>query len=71
MPIMNGHEFAKAYQDTWRNSQRSVVIMTYSSSESNEDREKMSNYPFVKDYIIKGAFDSLELQQKIESHLSK
>lgn len=58
MPVMNGLEFLEAFDVLKAGDDRyqSVVIMMYTSSEQTEDFQKATSYPFVKNYMIKGAY---------------
>ncbi len=71
MPIMDGFEFLKEYNKFRENGDafKSVVIMTYSSSERPEDIEKCQSYEFVKNHIVKGEFEIESLRAKITESL--
>lgn len=50
MPVMDGHEFLKAYSQ--KNTHAAVVIML-TSSDQTKDTESASAYDFVKKYLTK------------------
>lgn len=64
MPLMNGHEFLEAYNK--KGGDKSVIVMLTSSSQEL-DKEKASQYPFVKDYIVKPLKE--EDLKKLEGYL--
>jgi CheY-like chemotaxis protein len=67
MPIVGGFEFLEKFAELRnRLALEPCVIMMYSSSERAEDKEKASNYNFVKGYLTKGEMDIRELKDKIE-----
>lgn len=51
MPRMNGHEFLTEFAKI-RNGDIPVVAML-TSSDQTEDKQRASNYDFVRDYIVK------------------
>ncbi|MFK8028718.1 MAG: response regulator [Gammaproteobacteria bacterium] len=68
MPIMRGPEFLSEFSKVRsRAFDRSCVIIMFSSSERKEDMDHMLRYDFVKDYLVKGSFDSNELALRIEN----
>lgn len=72
MPIMNGFQFLEAYSKlrSTNSHHGSTIIMTYSSSESKEDLDKVQSYSFVKSHIIKGNVDSEDLKETILKSVS-
>ncbi len=72
MPIMRGPEFldnfAKVRSEIYGDS---CVIMMFSSSERKEDRERALSYDFVKDYLVKGSFNSADLRARIQSVIAE
>lgn len=73
MPLMNGFDFLKSFSQL-RQSQTdyiSSILVMFSSSEEQEDKDKAFSYPFVKDYLVKGKAGPKVLREKIEKILSK
>ena len=66
MPLMDGFEFLSKYQELRdKVDDFSITIMMFSSSASKEDQNKAFSFPFVKDYLVKGAFKVEDLKAKI------
>lgn len=56
MPRATGFEVLeqlKALRDEGHSSARCVVVMMFTSSENEEDKNRAFSYEFVKDYIVK------------------
>jgi len=53
MPIMNGFQFLDNFVGLPELVQSKCKIVILSSSSAAEDKERIGNYPFVKDFIIK------------------
>ena len=51
MPRMNGHEFLEAYQSL--SFGRIPIVAMLTSSDQEEDRERVLSYSFVRDYLTK------------------
>lgn len=66
MPLVSGFEFLDKF-GPMRNSLNieTAFIMMFSSSESEQDRDKAFSYGYVKDYLTKGQFSSDQLREKI------
>lgn len=66
MPLMNGFEFLEQF-DALRNELdvKTCIVMMFSSSEREEDKNTALNYGFVVDYLVKGEFSPLELKEKM------
>lgn len=66
MPIIGGFEFLEKFK-ALRNEfdLNTCVIMMYSSSEREEDKEDALKYDFVKGYLTKGVFTQDELKEKV------
>lgn len=64
MPIMDGHDFLKAWQRMYSNSHTRIVIV--SSSEAKKDRDSTQFYDCVKDYVVKP-----EVADKINKHIEE
>lgn len=68
MPRVGGIEFLESFSHLRKVIQvDSCVIIMFSSSEREEDKEKMMAYDFVKDYVVKGTITAEELKEKILS----
>ena len=66
MPNVGGFEFLEELSKLRKSLDlNSVVVMMFTSSHREEDREKAFSYPFVKDYITKGEVTPEELEEKI------
>lgn len=66
MPLTNGLEFLAEYthlRDEF--SLDSSVVMMFTSSRRPEDTQTVSQYDFVKDYLVKGNYDVQNLKEKI------
>lgn len=74
MPFMGGFEFLKHFSDFKENSdlakEPSILVM-FSSSGMDKDKEKALSYNFVKDYLVKGDYQTDELKTKIEGYLKE
>ncbi len=69
MPFVDGFKFLEEFEKI-QNAQKDYeccVVMMYSSSARNEDRNKTKSYSFVKDYLVKGEFSAEDLKEKIKS----
>ena len=51
MPRMNGHEFLERYYA--RLERQAPVVLMLTSSDSPEDRERVSRFACVRDYLVK------------------
>lgn len=70
MPRMNGFEFLQKYQKLKMElKEMSIVIMMFSSSTNEKDKEKAFSYPFVKDYLEKGNINVDDLKGKLSQHI--
>ena len=68
MPIVNGFEFLTKFAHLRKLIEvDSCVVIMFSSSEREEDKEKIMAYDFVKDYVVKGTFTAQELKEKVLS----
>jgi len=66
MPKVNGIQFLEMFaQLRVKIDLSTCVIMMFSTSERPEDKTKIMAHEFVKDYLIKGAFNSQELREKV------
>lgn len=66
MPLVNGHEFLKGFQELRGQLDYSAsVVMMFTSSESEADKSKIMQYDFVKDYLVKGQVSADILKDKI------
>lgn len=72
MPIMNGLEFLEHYQALCSHSLlASTVIMMFTSSKNPSDVENSQNYDFVEGYLIKGEFNTQQLESLVANTLSQ
>jgi len=68
MPRINGIEFLEKFSHLRKIIEiDSCVIIMFSSSEREEDKQKIMAYDFVKDYVVKGTLTAEELKEKILS----
>lgn len=69
MPLVDGFEFLEKFSH-FRDSQdlQSVVVMMFSSSGRQEDKNRAFAFPFVKDYLIKGDIKHIDFRKTIEMH---
>lgn len=66
MPLVNGHQFLAEFQEIRKHLDFSAsIVMMFTSSDSEEDKSKIMQYDFVKDYLIKGEVDADILKEKI------
>ncbi|TDF41757.1 response regulator [Alteromonadaceae bacterium M269] len=66
MPNLGGFGFLKKFAEVRKElGLESCVIMMYSSSERQEDKENAYQFDFVKDYIVKGELTSEDLKRKL------
>lgn len=72
MPLVNGWEFLDKFS-VLRNEIAidSCVVIMFTSSERQEDVDKVFSFDFVKDYLVKGKFTHEELENKIKSIMSE
>ena len=72
MPIMGGFEFLEEYSKFFETKKDyiSSVFTMYTSSEREEDKQKVSSYDFVKGYIVKGDMNSEKLNSIIDECIS-
>lgn len=55
MPLMNGWEFLDELSVLRKSADlESCVIMMFSSSDSDDDRSRITDYDFATDYLVKG-----------------
>lgn len=68
MPLMNGWSFLSAFSKLYDSVrlENSVVVM-FTSSNMPEDRAKLSDFIFVKGYLLKGEFGADDLKAILES----
>lgn len=66
MPKMNGFQFLEAFE-TIRSEQclESTVVVMFTSSPRAEDKEQAFQWEFVKDFVVKGSFNSERLAEVI------
>ena len=68
MPLMDGFEFLDKFADIWQSiNNQSIVVMMFTSSDNDEEKQRAFSYPFVKGFISKSHLDSTILREKIES----
>jgi CheY-like chemotaxis protein len=72
MPNIGGLKFLEEYQALAEEcNELSMIIMMFSSSSIEEDKNKAFSYPFVKDYLVKGTFKVNDLKEKMLSYYGK
>ena len=70
MPKIGGFEFLEKYQALEKKLEElSLVVMMFTSSASEEDKNEAFSYPWVKDYLVKGAFKAQDIRDKIADHV--
>ncbi|TDF42026.1 response regulator [Alteromonadaceae bacterium M269] len=68
MPQINGFEFLERFKALRaKHELLSCVIMMYSSSERQEDKDRAYAYEFVKDFVVKGESSAEEIAAKIKN----
>jgi CheY-like chemotaxis protein len=66
MPQVDGFEFLEQFKSLReKNRLDSCIVMMYSSSERQEDRDKAYSYDFVRDFIIKGESSANDIADKL------
>lgn len=71
MPKLNGFQFLEGFEKARaKHDLSAVVVMMFSTSSSQEDKELALNYEYVKDYLVKGDFSSEKLASRITPYLS-
>lgn len=71
MPKMGGFDFLKHYQNLDKElGKLSTVIMMFTSSGCQEDKNKAFSFDCVKDYLEKGNFKVSDLENKINKYCS-
>ena len=53
MPRMNGIEFLEEYSKLPKEKKDSIIIIMYTSSDQERDKERVAGFPEVKGYIVK------------------
>lgn len=68
MPRMNGFEFLEAFTKLREGSDHydSVVVIVFSSSEFDSERQRAIAFPCVRDFLVKGKTTKEELRAKVE-----
>jgi len=68
MPILNGFEFLDEFDVLRKRLElKACVIMMYSSSERQEDKDKAAKFDFVQDFLIKGEVTPELLRDKVSA----
>ena len=68
MPLMDGFEFLEKFTGIRQSIEnQSIVVMMFTSSDNDEEKERAFSYPFVKGFLSKGNIDSKMLKDKIEA----
>jgi CheY-like chemotaxis protein len=68
MPQVDGFEFLEQFESLRdKNNLGSCIVMMYSSSERQEDKDKAYAYEFVRDFIIKGESSAEDIADKLKS----
>ncbi|WP_227270790.1 response regulator [Roseobacter weihaiensis] len=66
MPRVDGFEFLERFNEIRAaNELESTVIVMFTSSPRQEDKDRSQQWSFVKDFIIKGEFSSEDLNRII------
>ncbi|MGB4398585.1 MAG: response regulator [Daejeonella sp.] len=53
MPIMNGFQFVEAFEQLPKNIQSKYAIFMYSSSNNENDKNRMRNHPSIRKFYSK------------------
>jgi len=70
MPLMNGIEFLKHFSNLRKSIDiEACVVMIITTSNVQEDKDQIKSYEFVKDYLVKGSYTSLEIKEKISPYI--
>lgn len=72
MPCMDGFEFLEHYAELKKQEEgydTSVFVM-FTSSDQEEDKERIVKYAFVKDYLVKNDISADKLNEIITKHLN-
>lgn len=68
MPVVDGFEFLAQFKSLREKSDlRRCVVMMYSSSERQEDKDKACAYDFVRGFVIKGESSAEDIAEKLKS----
>ena len=68
MPLMDGFEFLDKFTDIRQSiKDQSIVVMMFTSSDNDEEKQRALSYPFVKGFISKSNVNSELLKDKIQS----
>lgn len=68
MPKVNGFDFLEEFQVMRaRHELASIVVCMYSSSERQEDKERVLNFDFIHSFIVKGELSSECIEKIIKS----
>jgi len=72
MHIMNGFEFLEHFSKLRKSCccYHTIIFTMYTSSESNEDKQKASSYEFVKSYICKRHFSLETLEGMLQQQFT-
>ncbi|TMO09555.1 MULTISPECIES: response regulator [unclassified Pseudoalteromonas] len=66
MPRVNGMQFLEEFAELRKIIEiSSCVVMMFSSSEREEEKEIIMAYDFVKGYLVKGDFQAEDLKEKV------
>lgn len=71
MPLMNGFEFLEHFSKLRNQNEtyKNCIFTMFTSSEREEDKEKVAEYDFVKGFISKGNFNLTMLDTLIDEHI--
>lgn len=68
MPILNGFDFLDKFEALRKvHALKACVIMMYSSSERQEDKDRIAKFDFVEGFLIKGELTPEVLKDKVSS----
>lgn len=71
MPRMNGFEFLEAFRSIReRDHLESTVIVMFTSSPREDDRDHALSWDFVSSYIVKGSYDTDDLERLVTEGVS-
>ena len=71
MPIMDGFGFLESFHHVGADSELgSTVVVMFTASHKDDDKERSLQWDLVKDYVVKGAFSADSLERIFQEHLA-
>ncbi|KZN40919.1 response regulator [Pseudoalteromonas luteoviolacea] len=69
MPLMDGFEFLTEFKKLKADCNFDPIVIMFSSSERQEDLDRVKVHPVVKAYIVKGRYDVAQLKNQLKPFL--